>query len=123
MCRTGYLRQLRVVPGNRLDSPQVVRLVQWTQRNESLQRRDHLGRDKYRADELYPAVQDAMPHRGDAVSAEGSAVAPVEEKFNRPLMPQRSPGRPVMLADDMACGVAGHEVRSCPDPFDLTVEQ
>ena len=63
------LRQRRRHLRHRFDSRQIVRLMQRSQRDESLQLGQRFRVDEHRRGELHAAMHDAMPCRDNAVPA------------------------------------------------------
>ena len=69
----------------RLDTGDIVRLVQRRKRNELLEGRDHGLIDQLRLDQIEPAVDDAVPDRGDGRFISG-LPQPAEDGAHRDLV-------------------------------------
>jgi hypothetical protein len=68
------------------------------------------------------AVDDAMANSNDAVLAHCTFPTPGEKEFDRAVMSELSPGRPLLFADDGSV-IASNEARLRQQPFELAAQQ
>jgi hypothetical protein len=68
------------------------------------------------------AVDDAMANSNDAVIAHCTFPTPGEKEFDRAVMSELSPGRPLLFADDGSV-IASNEARPRQQPFELAAQQ
>jgi hypothetical protein len=66
------------------------------------------------------AVDDAMANSNDAVIAHCTFPTPGEKEFDRAVMSELSPGRPLLLAHDGSV-IASNKARLRQQPFELAV--
>ena len=115
---TGHLRQVRPGRGDRTDRRQVVRLVQWRERDERGERRqDRLGH-QHRAVEPRPAMHHPM---ADGAQRRPSSWRADEAEQGAEQVLVRAALREAPVHQRRPRGVVGEEPRRAADPLDLAM--
>ena len=118
--KAGYLRQSRAVDEKRTDGSQVVRLVQWSERDKSLQTAQHFLVNKNGAAVVWASVYNAMAHRN------GIDAKFIAQPSGRRLQSRRHVRhcfiRICPFNQGPAAGVSRMQLRLGTDPFNFAFD-
>src|SRR6185503_8706940 len=115
------LREIGPARQQHPDRRQIVRLVQWRERNESLQACQHLAIDPHRTGKLRPTVHDAMTHRLELHSP-GLVPEELGKVVHRALVTELPLVAPAFFCGDHTARGARNEMRRGVDALDLPAQ-